>query len=81
MGDPGTEEPGQAQGARGAKRPREAPGVTGSEIKVAKTLQPVPRKAAMAHAAPVPQTDAGGRGEDPQAGGGSIVKELGKMAP
>ena len=30
---------------------------------------------------PVPQTDTGRQGEDPKAGGRSIAKELGKMAP
>ena len=40
-----------------------------------------PRKAAIVYAAPVPQTDTGGWGGNPKAGGGSIVKELGKMAP
>ena len=49
--------------------------------KVAKPAYRVPRKAAMAHVAPVPQTDTGGQGENPKAGGRSIAKELGKMAP
>ena len=31
--------------------------------------------------APVPQTDAGGRGENPKTNGRTIVKELGKMTP
>ena len=39
------------------------------------------RKAAIVHIAPVPQTDTGGKGEEPKAGGRSIVKELGKMTP
>ena len=30
---------------------------------------------------PVPQTDAGGRGEDPETNGRILVKELGKMTP
>jgi hypothetical protein len=30
---------------------------------------------------PVPQTDTGGRGEDPKVRGITLVKELGKMAP
>ena len=30
---------------------------------------------------PVPQTDAGGRGENPKTHGRTIVKELGKMTP
>ena len=52
-----------------------------SENKVAKHVSPVPRKAAIAIHIPVPQTDTGGKGENPKAGGGSIAKELGKMAP
>ena len=49
--------------------------------RVGKSKIPVPRKADIAARAPVPQTDTGGWGEDPKAGGRSIVKELGKMAP
>ena len=30
---------------------------------------------------PVPQTDAGGRGENPKTNERTLVKELGKMAP
>ena len=30
---------------------------------------------------PVPQTDAGGRGENPKTNGRTFVKELGKMTP
>ena len=30
---------------------------------------------------PVPETDAGGRGENPETNGRILVKELGKMAP
>ncbi len=30
---------------------------------------------------PVPQTDAGGRGENPETNGRILVKELGKMTP
>ena len=30
---------------------------------------------------PVPQTDAGGRGENPKTNGRTLVKELGKMTP
>ena len=52
-----------------------------SEKGVAKRPEPLPRKAAIAHAGPVPQTDTGGWGEDPKAGGRSIAKELGKTAP
>ena len=31
--------------------------------------------------APVPETDAGGRGENPETNGRTLVKELGKMTP
>ena len=30
---------------------------------------------------PVPETDAGGRGENPETHGRTLVKELGKMTP
>ena len=30
---------------------------------------------------PVPETDAGGRGENPETNGRTLVKELGKMTP
>ena len=50
-------------------------------MQVAKRAEPPPRKAAIARTGPVPQTDTGRQGEDPEAGGGSIVKELGKTAP
>ena len=39
------------------------------------------RKAAIAPYVPVPQTDTGRRGENPQTDGRSVVKELGKMTP
>ena len=52
-----------------------------SEMKVAKPKECVPRKAAIAVSVPVPQTDTGRKGEEPKAGGRSIVKELGKMTP
>ncbi len=55
--------------------------MTWTEKKVGKHVKLVPGKAAMAFYAPVPQTDTGGQGENPKAGGRSIVKELGKMAP
>ena len=48
---------------------------------VGKSAERAPRKAAMAPRAPVPQTDTGGWGEDPQADGRSTAKELGKMVP
>ena len=40
-----------------------------------------PRKAAIAVRGPVPKTDTGGQVEETKAGGRSIVKELGKIAP
>ena len=39
------------------------------------------RKAAIELYVPVPQTDTGRRGENPQTDGRSVVKELGKMTP
>ena len=41
----------------------------------------LPRKAAIELYLPVPQTNTGRRGENPKAGGRSVVKELGKMTP
>ena len=67
---------------RGGKAPRGRPVPRrGAKIGVAKHAVRVPRKAAMDRHVPVPQTDTGGQGEDPKAGGRSIAKELGKMAP
>lgn len=37
--------------------------------------------AANKYSVPVPETDTGGRGENPKADERSVVKELGKMAP
>ena len=59
----------------------EGAGREGDRKEVGKPAEQVPRKAAMEHAAPVPKTDTGGWGEDPKAGGRSVVKELGKMTP
>ena len=56
---------------------REGERNTSSEAKVPKPS----RKAAIALHEPVPKTDTGRKGEDPKAGGRSIAKELGKMAP
>ena len=53
-----------------------------SEIQVAKPHEStLSRKAAIDYYVPVPQTDTGRRGENPQPDGRSVVKELGKMAP
>ena len=70
-----------AAGARKESPPRTSREREVGRKKVAKPAYRVPRKAAMAHVAPVPQTDTGGQGENPKAGGRSIAKELGKMAP
>ena len=55
--------------------------MTRSEKQVAKHEERVPRKAAIASYAPVPQTDTGRWGENPKADGRSTAKELGKIAP
>ena len=66
----------------GGKTPWQKPkDVMRTEKEVGKTVEWLPRKAAMALSGPVPETDTGGWGENPKAGGRSIVKELGKMAP
>ena len=76
------ERPVQAQEARGRKNRRAVPEVRGgANIRVAKHADRPSRKAAIVLHGPVPQTDTGGWGENPEAGGRSIVKELGKMAP
>ena len=73
---------GASAGGRGQERPpaggrrREA-----ERNEVAKRAWCVPGKAAIAPYGPVPQTDTGGWGENPKAGGRSIAKELGKMTP
>jgi hypothetical protein len=41
----------------------------------------LPRKASRRGWVPVPQTDTGRRGENPQVLGKTLVKELGKMTP
>ena len=73
--------PAQAAAVAGSKRPAGRAAVTRSELRVAKWEELVPGKAAIVPRAPVPETDTGGRGENPKAGGRSIAKELGKMAP
>jgi len=57
--------------------------VTGSEIRVAELVDPMPTRKATQRAilAPVPQTDTGRWGEDPKARERNLVKELGKMIP
>ena len=66
--EPEKEEPVQAQDRTGRKNPP-------------KPMGNWPRKAANKYSVPVPETDTGGRGENPKADERSVVKELGKMAP
>ena len=55
--------------------------MTGSEIRVAELVDPMPTRKATQRAilAPVPQTETGRGGEDPKARERNLVKELGKM--
>ena len=68
-------------GARKGRPPCESQARDVERKEVAKPVESVPRKAAIDHRVPVPKTDTGGWGENPKAGGRSIAKELGKMAP
>ena len=53
-----------------------------SEIQVAKYVNPCWREKVLTMSRqPVPQTDTGGRGENPKTNGRTLVKELGKMTP
>ena len=76
------ERPGQAQRLddRQIRRP-EAEALSGVKISSEAGESTLSRKAAIVLYAPVPQTDTGGRGENPQTDGRSVVKELGKMTP
>ena len=81
-GKTGASEAGARKGAAPGKNRRAENRERDAERKrVAKHVNYVPRKAAIVHKPPVPKTDTGGWGENPKAGGRSIVKELGKMAP
>ena len=52
----------------------------GTEIRVGKHVNPRwQEKALVIVRVPVPQTDAGGRGENPKTNERTLVKELGKM--
>ncbi len=76
-GKPGANGVGAREGnPPGRTRRREA-----DRREVGKAADWLPRKAAMALRGPVPQTDTGGWGENPKAGGRSIAKELGKKTP
>ena len=79
--EPGEERPVQAEQGEERKNRPPTRGRDAERKKVAKHAERVPRKAAIVYHVPVPKTDTGGWGENPKAGGRSIVKELGKMAP
>ena len=54
----------------------------GTENQVGKHVNPRwQEKALVIVRVPVPQTDAGGRGENPKTNERTLVKELGKMTP
>ena len=54
----------------------------GTEIKVGKHVNSRwQEKVLIIVRVPVPQTDAGGRGENPKTNERTLVKELGKMTP
>ena len=54
----------------------------GTENKVGKHVNPRWQEKVLTIVwVPVPQTDAGGRGENPKTNERTIVKELGKMTP
>ena len=54
----------------------------GSEIRVVKRLSSRWREKLLTRfEVPVPETDTGGRGENPETDGRTLVKELGKMTP
>ena len=56
--------------------------VMDSEIQVTKHVNSGWReKVLVMYLLPVPQTDAGGRGENPKTNERTLVKELGKMTP
>ena len=57
-------------------------GLTRTEIRVGKHVNSRWREKVLTMLPmPVPQTDAGGRGENPKTNGRTLVKELGKMTP
>ncbi len=76
MGSPVQAKEGLCRKSRITTRDRDA-----DRRRVGKQAERLSRKAAIVYKAPVPKTDTGGRGENPKAGGRSIAKELGKMAP
>ena len=72
----------QAEEVPGRKiPPAESQGRDADRIKSREAWETRAEKSRYIYHIPVPQTDTGRQGEDPEAGGGSIVKELGKTAP
>src|SRR3954451_21105526 len=66
------------QSGRGARNPRAAR-PTAFDLEAPRSL--AAKSPAVTTRRPVPQSDTGGRGEDPKAFGRTLVKELGKMTP
>ena len=75
------EKPVQARYLDGRKNRRARQRRDAERKRVVKAVSHVPRKAAIVLCVPVPQTDTGGWGENPKAGGRIIVKEFGKKTP
>src|ERR671917_1565665 len=63
---------------RGARYPRAAR-PTAFDLEAPRSM--AAKSPAVTTRRPVPQSDTGGRGEDPKAFGRTLVKELGKMTP
>jgi hypothetical protein len=76
-------EPVQAQRPVGSEvRPPKRQKREGERSQVAEACEStLARKGASNREAPVPQTDTGGRGENPKTDGRTLVKELGKKSP
>ena len=75
-------EPGQAQSLAGSEVRLLRLGCEAERNKVAKPTSSHWREKLLVYPkAPVPETDAGGRGENPETNGRTLVKELGKMTP
>ena len=73
--------PVQAQKVCGRKIPRISQRCDADRSLVGKLFSQPSRKAAIAPLWPVPETDTGGWGENPKAGGRSIGKALDTMTP
>ena len=79
--EPGVGSPVQAEERKGRKSRPSTQSREAERKEVAKQAGQLSGKAAIDFMVPVLKTDTGGRGENPKAGGRSIVKELGKKAP